>query len=279
MASGATIVIPSSSSPQCIFARSPTPVAYSSDRLFGTSPQTSSSPLSNPSSSPSMLSPSLLFLTPRSRKNKSLENKKAPLTEDTGGEDIAESVTGKRPGGRLNRVSKKCTEKQGTLLGEQELVPGFQTQDWEEVMEIKKRGKPQKQNKSLKQGNKMLIGKVAKLKDGANRAPVKQADTPRSRDTKSSENRDGDDLQLEKATERRLDWTPRRCSETLAIRLDEDDEIDGTGGKHHIADLHSEYAFSGNVSPLDDNRKHIDGGPTKRRKLEVCYIKVIPLWH
>ncbi|OXV10956.1 hypothetical protein Egran_01282 [Elaphomyces granulatus] len=265
MTSDVTIVLPSSS-PQCIFARSPTPVAYSSDRLFGTSP-------SSPLSSPSMLSPSLLFLTPRSRKEKEkdlLENKKALLTEDTGRKDIfAESLTGKRPNGRLNRVSKKCTGKQGTLLGKQEWVlDGFQTQDWEEVTETKKGGKPQKQNKSLKQGNKVLIGKVAKSKGGANRVPAKQADTPRSRDTKN-ENGDGDDLHLEKATERRLDWTPRRCSETLVIHLDEDDETDGSGSKHHIADLHSEYAFSGNVSSLDDNRKNIHGGPTKRRKLEL----------
>lgn len=281
MASTSNVIILPPSSPERTFARSPTPVAYSPERLFGFPPQGSSPP--------AMRSPSTLFRPPspsatktESPKNGS-ENRKTPLAEGVWRENLPVTTTGEREStNKLKRVKKKSAEERQTVLTDLETVSCESQTNAAKKTTNGNKGRLRTTSKHEKSGNKTLNGRVSKGDSSKASEAVKQAATlpllelsePQAA-SKNSKDWENEGLQLEEATKRRLDWTPTKDTEARIINLDGDDDCASSqepSSRPSFGDLFLSYGFNGPSRLSQENTKKTDeGGPTKKRRIEVCH--------
>lgn len=139
--------------------------------------------------------------------------------------------------------------------------------------------KPRQSSKAGDTGNKVLKGKVSK----ASRSSVEE-----SRDDLKPEKISGkdvvvldepvahtDDLQLVEAVRRRLDWTPTKDTRTVAEGcLDASSTENDSHGSGDFGGLLKNFRFSElrreNAQGDTQSLGVIEGGPTKRRRIDVC---------
>lgn len=145
-------------------------------------------------------------------------------------------------------------------------------------------------------GNMTLTGRVAKARDAPNKEACKKADVPLPSPTslfgpttiKEQAEWEDEGLQSEEAVKRRLDWTPPKDTtpNTEIIELDSEHEtMEGNSkpvSRHGFGNMLSGYNFSGNTSSSRDVTQIVeDGGPTKRRRIEVLcediFLPLVPL--
>ncbi|EHA24187.1 hypothetical protein ASPNIDRAFT_48336 [Aspergillus niger ATCC 1015] len=123
----------------------------------------------------------------------------------------------------------------------------------------KKRAQPA--TKRSKQANKTISGRVAKAGTPQVKEAGEKAICP-------------DGLQLEQAMTRRLDWTP------TVNKVKEVVELEGKSGSDDntrgFGNLLSEYGFNGAAAPVNDFMASVEGGPTKRRRIELVDPGVYP---
>lgn len=245
-----TIVIPPSS-PEQNWARSVSPCTPA--RLFGLSPLSSSPP--------SLLSPSKLFEEVRLGTQ---NDPKSPLVQ-VAGKAAASIATAEIP-----LVSDHFTKtgRPGSLKA--------------------KTVRNRKSSKSQETQNKILTGRVAKAtatsktkdttvsksKSGTKKtkAAGKSEDEKLAKEAEAKKVADSEGLNLEEALKRRSDWTPPKAS--AVIPLDEDSPSGNSVAKASFGDALRDYHYSreNSVSEVMPSRK--EGNPTKRRRLEVCSIRI-----
>lgn len=121
--------------------------------------------------------------------------------------------------------------------------------------------------------NKTITGKVSKSgtekskASGAKAVDGEQAIREEHFGKQDLHDRDTNDLQLEPALKRRLDWTPsKERPKTVADSEEEEGaEVKGTG----IGKILSGYEYDGSATSADRTQALADEGPTKRRRIEV----------
>ncbi|KAL4875935.1 hypothetical protein BJY04DRAFT_149921 [Aspergillus karnatakaensis] len=132
--------------------------------------------------------------------------------------------------------------------------------------------------------NKTLTGKVGKagaVKSKVSAAKPLYGQVPpkesREQIQEKGEAQDGecDDLHLEPAMKRRLDWTPSKDPVQPSIHLDAKDGTEGS--QPGLGTLLSGYEYDGGVAASDRLQVLADSGPTKRRRIELVESRVIPL--
>ncbi|KAJ5551547.1 hypothetical protein N7535_000509 [Penicillium sp. DV-2018c] len=150
------------------------------------------------------------------------------------------------------------------------------------------RGRPRKNAKAKESGNMTLAGKVTKTKGdppatnsnkGMKKAVAKESlpfeDQP-AKDNVNDTNGSGKDdaLHLEEAMRRRLDWTPPRDTPGEEVTVvydgssqDTDRGSDVSGGLDKL--LSGKYTYSGSNLKPRDSVQSANGGPTKRRRIEL----------
>lgn len=240
-----------------------------SDNAFELSP-TCSSPIS-------LMSPSELFnpstrskyFEPRragaSRKTESKEAKGQTRREDPVTTNAKQNSTGEKP----KRGRKKRADERQAVAGDLETTDNANKK-------TSRPRKPRADNAAKRggSGNKTLKGRVAKagdaLAEGENKRAV-ESDSSTSKaqdDAKRQSDWEEDGLQLEDAMKRRLDWTPPKDTSKPVIELDDECSPDSVG----FESLLSSYNFNGTAAgaPRDHHQVTDDGGPTKRRRIEVC---------
>lgn len=292
MTATAEVVILPSSSPVPTFAKSPTPVSYSPEKLFGLSPRDDSSP--------SLLSPTALFRSSShsaqaqsksSRDGSGASDKKQRTQKNGGGSALVTSAAYEELEERPRRKVKEVAQGKKTTAvnpGQPSLeaIAGRIDKPAEEK-------KTRKRNTSKRQepGNKTLKGRVSKAGSGKANSSDKAAapllgqsvieDVSNSADSWEKEG-----LQLDVATKRRLDWTPTKDSRGSMTDLI--DGMDGTGHdmtglqalscRPSFSSLMSTYGFEGENYPSQDSiPRTSDEGPTKRRRIEVCCGRITSL--
>ncbi|KAJ5808633.1 hypothetical protein N7474_009902 [Penicillium riverlandense] len=275
-----TDVIVLSSSPNCT-PQSPARDTDLLERALGIPPQCSSPP---PIPSPPQLfelpTRSAYFATEsNTTKSWSTSQKKGRRTTKTA------SATSTNPDektrARKSRSKAKDMAESGPTASDH---PGPDSVDSRDGGTIEKSGT--KKSRSAKtaskrkdSGNMKLAGKVTKSgvdapakktsKDGKN-----AVDSMGSMiDLSKGSNALGEDeeLHLEAATRRRIDWTPPpdtspEDSAVEEVNQKEDSEAKGSGG---FGTLFSSYSFATSAATSREMRQNPDGGPTKRRRIEL----------
>ncbi|RAH52756.1 hypothetical protein BO85DRAFT_407100 [Aspergillus piperis CBS 112811] len=268
-----------SSSPERNPVHTPAPPAYDPEKLFGLSPvdfETTPIP-----------SPSELFCPPthsrffevenqvdESRRKESRKNS-SNLTNDESavimleGEPAADKPKRR---GRPKKEQKK--EETGSLAGTEKTTAKKTT-----TGASKKRA--EFATKRSKPANKTISGRVAKAGSLQPKEAGEKAIYPSTppaalfqKTTKDVLDWERDGLQLEQAMTRRLDWTPttNKAKEVVQLegKLGPDDTTRGFGN------LLSEYGFNGSAAPASDYMPSDNGGPTKRRRIELVDSGVYP---
>ncbi|KAJ6079419.1 hypothetical protein N7467_009172 [Penicillium canescens] len=152
------------------------------------------------------------------------------------------------------------------------------------------KGKPRKTAKSKDQGNMKLAGKVTKTstgeeakeptKAGKKMTATKQLPSTDSGETPVPTNALGKDeqLHLDEATRRRMDWTPPRetaCENVTLVgdsgEQEKDCEPNAMGG---FGKLLSDYSFSGSAPNPRELPQNANSGPTKRRRIELEHPQI-----
>ncbi|KAL3474229.1 hypothetical protein BJX99DRAFT_232145 [Aspergillus californicus] len=132
-----------------------------------------------------------------------------------------------------------------------------------------------------KSENKILTGRIAKAGTTESKEhAAKPADgQPTSRPTHGQcvrkENKldhGADDLQLEPAMKRRLDWTPTKEPKPVIELGDSDD----AGSGKNLSAFLSEYEYSGSNTASEGLQVRADDGPTKRRRIELMESGFLP---
>lgn len=153
---------------------------------------------------------------------------------------------------------------------------------------IKKSGT--KKNRSVKtiseckdSGNMKLAGKVTKsgvdAPEKTSKAGKKAVDLMISTIDLSKESDalgEDEELQLEAATWRRIDWTPPPdiSPENSAVEEVNPKENSKAKGSGRFGTLLSSYNFATSAPTPREMRQNADGGPTKRRRIEVQFISI-----
>ncbi|GJP92259.1 structure-specific endonuclease subunit slx4 [Aspergillus niger] len=271
-----------SSSPERNPVHTPAPPAYDPERLFGLSPvDVETTPLPSPSD---------LFCPPTHSRFFEVGNqvdelrrdetrkKSSTLTNDDSAVTTLEGepATDKpKRRGRPKKEQKRATEELGPSVTGNEKTTTKKTI----TGTSKKRAQPA--TKRSKQANKTISGRVAKagtpqVKEAGEKAicpstPTTALPLKATNDVLEWE-RDG--LQLEQAMTRRLDWTP------TVNKVKEVVELEGKSGSDDntrgFGNLLSEYGFNGAAAPVNDFMASVEGGPTKRRRIELVDPGVYP---
>jgi len=148
------------------------------------------------------------------------------------------------------------------------------------------KGRPRKSAKSKESGNMTLAGKVtktsrepqakkpSKVEKGTAEARLSPGDSSREPGSKESNALEKDeDLNLDRAMRRRVDWTPpKETAPREVLVVENDDELverhpgNTTSGLRNLSD----YNYSGSASETRELPSNaIGGGLTKRRRIEV----------
>lgn len=273
------IVLSSSPNPP---PRASTRVAIDSDRDFALSPQ-DETPLSLPS--PQLLplpSRSRFFPTPTPKaaddapKSKRRTTKKATISDRND-----KDASTKTPRSAKKATKKPVTKAPGTV--ETDSLDSRNNASKKATVTAK--GRPRKNAKSKELGNMTLAGKVTKSSSEPQMKKTSEAEKtvkqqshgglskqPGSKELNALEK--DEELHLDKAMRRRVDWTPPEEDAPGDVLLVDDDQLDlntpqpTTTG---LGKLLSDYNYSESGS---ETRKlpvnTIGGGLTKRRRIEVC---------
>jgi hypothetical protein len=219
----------------------------------------------------------LLLLTPP----QSREDRPAERTDsgDIERENIlAVRVDNRGADGKLKRVPRKSVEEQQKIIANPEQGNGGKTTKRKTEGKGKRRA-PRHSKRPEGQRNKILGGRVAKKLNDEQEDSVRKAAGPHQlefdhlQDVQVGANdMNQDDLSLDAALRRRLDWTPTGDSKKGATRSDEGDISPAPKGRT-FGDLILDYGFNGNSDISQDvsrPRKTNNDGPTKKRRIEVC---------
>ncbi|PYI01035.1 hypothetical protein BO78DRAFT_354437 [Aspergillus sclerotiicarbonarius CBS 121057] len=270
-----------SSSPEHNPVRTPAPPAYDPEKLFGLSPiDTSITPLQSPSELFQPPTHSRFFKVgkqadePGRKKvnktpNTSTNDEPVVLTVD--GEPVADKP---RRRGRPKKAPTKAPEESETVASKKKAASKKSTT-----------GAPKKRTetttKRTTSANRTISGRVAKAGSSQPKEAKEQdkpPSTPRAssapKDTKEALDWEQDGLQLEQAMTRRLDWTPTQNKTKRIIELDGRSRSDDNGSG--FGNLLSEYGFSGTATPTSDYVASENGGPTKRRRIELVDPGIYP---
>ncbi|GKZ35195.1 5'-flap endonuclease [Aspergillus brasiliensis] len=272
-----------SSSPERNRVHTPAPPAYDPDKLFGLSPV-------NVETTP-LPSPSELFCPPthsrffevgnqvdesrrkEARKNPSILTNAESVVIALEGEPVADKPKRR---GRPKKEQKLATEESGpSVAGSEEITAKRAT-----TGARKKRAEPT--TKRSKPANKTISGRVAKAGTLQPEEAGIKAICPSTPPAALAQGATEDvldwekgGLHLEQAMTRRLDWTPTTNKTKEVVELDgkagPDDDQRGFGN------LLSEYGFNGAVDPANDYVTSGDGGPTKRRRIDLVDPGVYPV--
>ncbi|KAJ5095761.1 hypothetical protein NUU61_005117 [Penicillium alfredii] len=283
---GADVIV--LSSPPNSPPRSPKQAAYDPEQLLGISPRCATPP---PIPSPSELfqppSRSRFFPAPSDgRLGDATKPKRRPAKK------AATSNDKTAPSRSRPKANQVAGEPESAALG----VLQPESLDSRDNAAKKKttnsqKGRPRASNKSKDQGNMTLAGKVTKKSSdtqGKQQSKNNQKATQNlSKPTEVSERPAAEesnalgkheDLHLNEAMRRRIDWTPP--SETApgdAIAVDDDDqEKEKSDGASGFGKLLSDYNFSG-TAPRELPQNPEGPGPTKRRRLELVNPQVQPV--
>ncbi|KAL2868008.1 protein slx4 [Aspergillus lucknowensis] len=123
-----------------------------------------------------------------------------------------------------------------------------------------------------KTGSSRLMEAGAKPVDGP---PTPEPTRQRSAGEQDIHGHEADDLQLEPALKRRLDWTPTKDLAISAASLDGGDGAEGARGG--LGALLSSYEYDISYAISDRPRVLADNVPTKRRRIELVESKFLPL--
>lgn len=135
-------------------------------------------------------------------------------------------------------------------------------------------------------GNKMLKGRVAKVGivdvDQERKAVIQPSSTPSKRQD-AAILQENARLHLEGAMTRRLDWTPPKDTSKLLIDFDDARNPETNRKSTNMfgfGNMLSAYNFSDSPAPRDKLQATGGGGPTKRRRIEVCLDNIcISAWN
>ncbi|KAL4873281.1 Slx4 endonuclease-domain-containing protein [Aspergillus spectabilis] len=139
-------------------------------------------------------------------------------------------------------------------------------------------------NGGEKLNNKTLTGKVAKAGSKKSKVsaakPVDGQPSPEptrelSVGKEDAHGCEGEDLQLEPAIKRRLDWTPSKEPVQPVIELEAKDGA--VGGQTGLGTLLSGFEYDGVIAASDRFQLLADAGPTKRRRIELVDSRLLPL--
>ncbi|KAE8388443.1 hypothetical protein BDV23DRAFT_185371 [Aspergillus alliaceus] len=275
--SAAADVIILSSSPDRIPPGSPVPPAHDPERLFDLSPRDlSPSPVRSPSELFQVPTRSRFFEV-GNRSDKSLRNRENEAPEET---PIRKTTT-------VSKSVKASTEDKPKRGGrkpatESQTVPGFsESAGLVHANALKKTtgSKKKRMDNEGKRGrpvSKIITGRVAKTGNAqALELKEKGMDVDMSTPKISSEKEftnglvewGTEDLQLEPAMKRRMDWTPIKDTTTQRVELG--GEWVSQDSSKNFGSLLSEYGFNDDPSARDEVRRFGDEGPTKRRRIEL----------
>ncbi|KAJ5130986.1 uncharacterized protein N7515_007025 [Penicillium bovifimosum] len=283
MASAADVII-LSSSPNPVQSLDPGPgrndvIQVSHDSSRGPTPP----PIPSKSTLSKSQTRSRFFPTPiASAKNSKDETR--PKKRSTG-KDYTSRASDQNAVSKPRRNSKKSADATGTTaLENHQQEPGGEQNDAMKPT----RGRPRKNAKTKESGNMTLAGKVtktsgdpsAKKSSKGGKKTVAKEHLPSEDGTAKTAaefiTAPGEDrvLHLDEAVRRRLDWTPPRdtvCEEVTVVRdgssQDTDRDPDTAGGLDQL--LSGRYNYSGsNLNPRDSVQS-ANGGPTKRRRIEL----------
>lgn len=145
------------------------------------------------------------------------------------------------------------------------------------------KGRSQSSAKTKEQGNMTLAGKVTKSSNepkGVTKRTKKAPDAQKSSfENQQTESRKpsalekDEDLHLDEAMRRRIDWTPPRETNSKGFSAGDDggdvaNESNQSSG-NAFGTILSDYNYSGRTSAARDMTNALGEGPTKRRRIEV----------
>ncbi|PYH38495.1 protein slx4 [Aspergillus neoniger CBS 115656] len=271
-----------SSSPERNPVHTPAPPAYDPERLFGLSPvDVETTPIPSPSEFFCPPTHSKFFEVGNrvdESRRKGFRKNSINLTNDESAViTLEEEPAADKPKrrGRPKKEQKKAAEESGSSVVGNEKTTAKKTT----TGASKKRA--ESAAKRSKPVNKTISGRVAKAgstqpKEAGEKAicPLTPPAVLSQKTTRDVLDWERDGLQLEQAMTRRLDWTPTTNKAKEVVQLEgksgPDDTMRGFGN------LLSEYGFNGPAAPASDHVPSDNGGPTKRRRIELVDPGVYP---
>ncbi|KAJ5609758.1 hypothetical protein N7528_010325 [Penicillium herquei] len=270
MASAAEAIILSSS--PTLPMRTPTKSSNSSSTLPEPSPLDQAPP---PLPSPSKLPcPTRSRFFPESKTTEKTAQKKRQPAKKAAKTATDEKNVSKPP----PKTKKATTEPNLAALGDLEMGSIDSRDNVAKKAPAKKKSAPRTSKKAKDVGNMKLSGKVSKASDASQakegeKAEPKSGSTAEagteSVETKVSEASSlNEALKLDEAMARRRDWTPPK--ETPQINVSAEDEALETRETGGFGSLLSDFNYAGSASDsCDTGPKSDNGGPTKRRRIEL----------
>lgn len=285
MTSSADVIILSSSPspPQ----RAPAESTHETQLVVGVPPPAASPPsLPSPSELFQLPSRSRFFPSPSVHKDV-VKKKKSRADTKTASSDRSEKDAPAKPRQKAKKAPKQ--QKPGALC---ELQPDFLDSKKNVAkkpagpQEGRPRSSTKSKEKKKEQGNMTLAGKVTKTsnesstksssKSGGKISATRDsaAEGPeKSRTGKQNALEKDEELHLDVAMRRRLDWTPPRETARYDNHAIDDDGLTEDCDKRPeggLGKVLSHYSYSGSASETRDTAaKASGGGPTKRRRIEV----------
>lgn len=270
-------------SPDLIFANPVTPVIIDSSPCTKTTIAQSNSPLSV------LPIEKRCLLTPKTASAGWDENTSSPKQTRALG---SRSVLGTSPGRKNIPLSREthtynegkeakasCKDRAG------EIVKGILAADAQEYAESgksrkRKNDRRQKGGQSKNLPNSTLEGKITKPVSGTTHTTSTRAPpgpikgTPPSVPQEEDKRQEKDtELFLDQATKRRDNWTPAKNSLPAVIDLAESDSSPA-GNHFKPGSLLADYGYTGLSDTTKEPNPIIpEGNPTKKRRMEVCYIR------
>ncbi|KAJ5137588.1 hypothetical protein N7526_003821 [Penicillium atrosanguineum] len=271
------IVISSSPNPP----RTPTRTAIDPDREFAISPQDETPPsLPSPSELLPLPSRSRFFPTPKATddatKPKRRTTKKTTIS-DRNDKDASTKSS--------QRAKKATKEPKPKALGNVETDSLDSRIDASKKATVTAKGRPRKNAKSMGLGNMTLAGKVTKSssepqmkktseaeKTVQQKSPSGLSEQPGTKESRALNKEE--ELHLDKAMRRRVNWTPPEEDTPGEVLVVDDDDHLNQNDPHPITTglgkLLSDYNYSGSGSEIRKLPANaIRGGLTKRRRIEL----------
>ncbi|KAJ6171870.1 hypothetical protein N7470_000937 [Penicillium chermesinum] len=182
---------------------------------------------------------------------------------------------GKKAPGKSRQKAEKSTKPEALEVLEPETID---SRDNAAKKKTTQKSRARKTPKSKEAGNMKLNGKVTKASSNGETKNPKQAAENSVSTSQQTSNLDvpaqlhpqekNEDLQLDEAIRRRRDWTPptETAPQDGVVENSENAPRGGAGG---LGKLLSEYHYSGVTPHPREILQNLEGGPTKRRKIEL----------
>ncbi|RAL00602.1 protein slx4 [Aspergillus ibericus CBS 121593] len=271
-----------SSSPEHNPVRTPAPPAYDPEKLFGLSPiDTSITPIQSPSELFELPTHSRYFEVGKQAdepRRKEVNKTPNPSTND---ESVVLAIDGEAV---ADKPKRRGRPKKALAKAPEELEPIVASKK-KTASKKSTTGVPKKRTETTTKrttpANRTISGRVSKAGSSQPKEAKVQDNcpsTPRAssapKETKEALDWERDGLQLEQAMTRRLDWTPTQHKAKSIIGLDDKPGSNDSGSG--FGNLLSEYGFNRTATPASDYVTSEDGGPTKRRRIELVDPGIYP---